>query len=52
MFGGDWPVSTLAIKYPEWIEIVDEALSGFSEHELKSVYRDTAIDFYRIMARS
>ena len=51
MFGGDWPVSTLAIKYPEWIEIVDEALSGFSEHELKNVYRDTAVEFYRIAAQ-
>lgn len=50
MFGGDWPVSTLAIKYPEWIEVVDEALSAFSEHELRSIYRDTAIDFYRIAA--
>jgi len=50
MFGGDWPVSTLAIAYPTWIEIVDEMLSGFSEAERRAIYRDTAIRFYRIAA--
>lgn len=51
MFGGDWPVSTLAIAYPEWIAVVDETLAEFSEHERMTIYRDTAVDFYRVAAR-
>lgn len=49
MFGGDWPVSTLATKYPTWVSVLDEALSGCSEGELRKVYRETAIGFYGLV---
>ncbi len=48
MYGGDWPVSTLATDYPTWVRVLDEALLGCSERELKQVYRETAIAFYRL----
>ena len=28
MFGGDWPVSELAGKYTDWLEVLDWATSG------------------------
>lgn len=48
MFGGDWPVSTLATDYPRWVATVDEALAGCSPDELHRVYVRNAEAFYRI----
>lgn len=48
MFGGDWPVSTLATDYPNWVTTVDEALTGCSPDELHRVYVRNAEAFYRI----
>ena len=48
MYGGDWPVSTLAAKYPDWVATLDWALSGCSESETRRLYRDNAIGFYRL----
>lgn len=48
MFGGDWPVSTLAITYPAWVEIVDRLIADLSEDEQRQIYRNTARQFYRI----
>ncbi|MFM7335623.1 MAG: amidohydrolase family protein [Tabrizicola sp.] len=48
MFGGDWPVSTLAITYPAWVALVDEVIADLSETEQRQIYRDTARAFYRL----
>lgn len=48
MYGGDWPVSTLATEYPMWVWTLVQALSGCSEGELRRLYRDNAIEFYRL----
>lgn len=48
IFGGDWPVSTLAADYPRWVKTVDDALSGCSPDELHRVYVRNAESFYRI----
>ncbi|MCX5480868.1 amidohydrolase family protein [Kaistia geumhonensis] len=48
MFGGDWPVSTLAITYRRWIEILDDLLAGTSEDERRKFWRDNAVAFYRL----
>ena len=48
MFGGDWPVSTLAVDYPQWLGIVEEAVAGCSEDEVKKLFRDNARAFYRL----
>lgn len=48
MFGGDWPVSTLAISYPAWVAVVDDLIKDLSETEQRQIYRDTARAFYRL----
>jgi L-fuconolactonase len=48
MYGGDWPVSTLATRYPAWVETLDKLLAGSSEGELRQFYRETAISFYEL----
>lgn len=47
-FGGDWPVSEQAIRYAEWVAMVDRITAGASEADLRRLYRDTAIRFYRL----
>jgi L-fuconolactonase len=48
MFGGDWPVATLAIGYMEWVQTVEWALEGASKDDLRKVFRDNAKAFYQI----
>ena len=48
MYGGDWHVMELAIRYPEWVEIVDTVVVGASAAEQRKLFRETAIDFYRL----
>lgn len=50
MFGGDWHVATLAVRYPEWVEIVDEVLDGASSDDKRKLFRDNAARFYRLDA--
>ena len=50
MFGSDWPVAEQTHRYPEWVEIVDQALAGASEEERRKLFRDNAIAFYRLDA--
>ena len=48
MYGGDWHVMELACKYPEWVDIVDWAMSGVSAEDQRKLYCDNAIRFYRL----
>jgi L-fuconolactonase len=48
MFGGDWHVAELAIRYPEWVEIVDWVTEGATAAEKRKLFRDNAIAFYRL----
>lgn len=48
MFGGDWPVATLAVDYPQWVAIVEDAVSGCSADEVANLFRDNARRFYRL----
>ena len=48
MYGGDWPVSTLAATYPRWVETVDRVVEGASADEVRKLYRDNAARFYRL----
>lgn len=48
MFGGDWPVSTLAITYPAWVALVDDLIRDLSLTEQRQIFRDTARAFYRL----
>lgn len=49
IYGSDWPVSTLATEYPRWIEVLFWAVvGGCSERELRKLFRENAIEFYKL----
>jgi len=48
IFGSDWPVLTMAGSLPQWVAVLDEALSGASEDELRYFWVENAEAFYRL----
>ena len=48
MYGGDWPVAYQATEYPRWVETLEWAVEDCSEDELRKLFRDNAINFYRL----
>jgi L-fuconolactonase len=48
MYGGDWPVAFQATEYPHWVETLEWAVAGSSEMELRKLFHDNAIDFYKL----
>jgi L-fuconolactonase len=48
MFGGDWPVTLLAVEPARWIAVLDQYLAGTTEADLKRFWRDNAARFYRL----
>ena len=48
MYGGDWPVASQAAEYPRWVEALEWAVSGCTDAELCGLFRENAIDFYRL----
>ncbi|MCB2011786.1 MAG: amidohydrolase family protein [Geminicoccaceae bacterium] len=49
-FGSDWPVVNLAADHRRWIDLLDTSLRHARSDELRRLYRDNALGFYR-MAR-
>ncbi len=48
IYGGDWPVASQATDYPRWVETLLWAVDGCSETELRKLFHDNAIAFYRL----
>lgn len=48
IFANDWPICLQATTIPEWVAVLDRALEGLSETELRAIYRDNANRFYRL----
>ncbi len=48
LYGGDWPVCTLAGSYHDWFKFVSEWTSDWSEQDQMDFYHDNAIRFYRL----
>jgi L-fuconolactonase len=46
MFGGDWPVCTLAATYKQWVEALKEIVKDRKEVEQKKLFHDNAAKFY------
>ncbi len=46
LFGGDWPVVTLAGGYADWVAALDRIVAGASADEQRRLYRTTAIRTY------
>src|SRR5512135_2543101 len=43
LYGGDWPVSTLAGDYLQWLTTLEAATAHFSREERRKLFRDNAI---------
>lgn len=49
MYGGDWPVSLLAIdRWQSWVSVAETAVSHLSAAEKQQIFYQNAIDFYRL----
>ena len=48
LFGGDWPVSTLATDYPRWVATVETLLAGLSAEEQRRIWSTNAARVYRL----
>ncbi len=48
MFGGDWPVAFQATDYPRWVETLAWAVHGAAPAQLRQLFHDNAIRFYRL----
>jgi len=48
VFGGDWPVAFQACEYPRWVETLEWALKGATPAQLRKLFHDNAVAFYRL----
>jgi L-fuconolactonase len=48
LYGGDWPVVTLAGEYRQWVAALEWALSGCRPDELKKVFHSNAVHVYKL----
>jgi len=46
MFGGDWPVCTLAASYRQWLDALKKIVSDWSEADRRKLFHDNAVRFY------
>jgi predicted TIM-barrel fold metal-dependent hydrolase len=46
MFGGDWPVCTLAATYRQWVEALQTIVRDRPEAERRKLFHDNAVRFY------
>ena len=46
MFGGDWPVCTLAATYKQWVEALKTIVKGQKAEEQRKLFHDNAVKFY------
>lgn len=48
LYAGDYPVCLQATSLPRWVAVLDRALAGLGEGDLRKIYRDNANRFYRL----
>jgi L-fuconolactonase len=48
MFGGDWPVVTMAATYREWVDALDRITSKYPNAERRKLFHDNAERIYRV----
>jgi predicted TIM-barrel fold metal-dependent hydrolase len=48
MFGGDWPVCTLAASYKQWVDALRTIVRGRPEAEQRKLFHDNAAAFYGV----
>jgi L-fuconolactonase len=50
VFGGDWPVATLASTYPRWVETLDLLTARLGDAARRKLWAENARRFYRLAA--
>jgi len=48
MFGSDWPVATLAARYEQWVQVLEEATAGLPAEAQRRLWHDNAQASYRL----
>ena len=48
IYAGDYPICLQATTLPRWVEVLDKALSHFSQTDLRKFYAGNANQFYRL----
>jgi predicted TIM-barrel fold metal-dependent hydrolase len=48
VFGGDWPVCTLAASYRQWMEALRDIIAHRPDTERRKLFHDNAIRIYRL----
>lgn len=50
IYAGDYPILLQSTTLPEWVEILDRAFAdlGLNAGETRRIYRDNAVEFYRL----
>jgi len=48
MFGSDWPVCLVASSYKQWIELLQEYFSAFSQEDKDAFFGNNAAMFYKL----
>jgi predicted TIM-barrel fold metal-dependent hydrolase len=48
MFGGDWPVCTLAATFKQWVEALRSLVAARPEAEQRKLFHDNAVRVYRL----
>lgn len=48
VFGGDWPVCTLAATYKQWVEALRSIVADWKEEDQRKLFHDNAIRVYRL----
>jgi L-fucono-1,5-lactonase len=48
MFGSDWPVCLVAVRYADWAAIVDRFIGELSQSEQERIWSGTAVEAYRL----
>lgn len=49
MFGGDWPVCTLAATYKQWVEALKAIVKERKVEEQRKLFHDNAVRFYGLV---
>lgn len=52
LYGGDWPVMTLATSYERWLDLVRTALAGLPAADADAVLRHNAVRVYQLDRRT
>jgi predicted TIM-barrel fold metal-dependent hydrolase len=49
LFGGDWPVCTLAASFAQWVEALRSIVRNRPEAEQRKLFHDNAVRFYGLV---